>query len=228
MDHHQQLGQFSILRYHSTISRRPLECVLAASPAVNGTRATHIIQTARQSAGLAGKAKEQRRGACELSEGSGGPDNACKLGQQEGRRRRYGSPAVSMATAVLTQLLPPHLGQIHCNKEAVFHIVSSKTLLSATDSLSPAGKGSMKATVRSAAWRSWDVESLRSIIVCSRGSQTFPQPPKQHWLLASEPLCKTDNATIYGKKHLRSELIFNFSFFSYVYLVFNNCYIGLE
>lgn len=51
-----------------------------------------------------------------------------------------------MATAVLTQLLLPHLGQIRCNKEAAVRIVSSKTPSSASDSLSPAGSGSMKAT----------------------------------------------------------------------------------
>lgn len=146
MDHHQQLGQFSILCCHSSRSRCPLERVFAASPAVNGTRATHLprqsfkARVSRLDSELRGKAEEQRRGACELSEGCGGPDNARKLGQQEGRRRRYGSPAVSMATAVLTQLLPPHLWQTQSNNEAAFDTVSSKTLWSATYSLSPAKK----------------------------------------------------------------------------------------
>lgn len=179
MDHHQQLDPLLPFN-HLPPATWMCFCCSESSCQRNAcdTLTAAIVQSARRSAGLAGKAKEQRRGACELSEGSGGPDNARKLGQQEGRRRRYGSPAVSMATALLTQLLPPHLGQIRCNKEAVFHTVSSKALSSATDSLSPAGNASMKAAVRSATWRSWDVGSLRSIIVCSRGSQTFPRPPK--------------------------------------------------
>lgn len=77
MDHHQQLGQFSILRYHSTVSRRPLECVFCCESSCQrnacDTLTAAITQTARRPAGLAGRAKEQRRGACELSEGSGGP-----------------------------------------------------------------------------------------------------------------------------------------------------------
>lgn len=77
MDHHQQLGQFSIFCYHSTVSRRPLECVFCCESSCQrnacDTLTAAITQTARRPAGLAGRAKEQRRGACELSEGSGGP-----------------------------------------------------------------------------------------------------------------------------------------------------------
>lgn len=84
---------------------------------------------ARQSAGL--KVKSERRGACKLSEGFSAWTTCTKwVNRKEKKKRRYGNPAVSMATAVLTQLLPPHLSKYTAIRKWRFilcHMTDNKT-----------------------------------------------------------------------------------------------------
>lgn len=128
------MGQFSRLWHSADIqARQPtpaahLNAFFPESPAVNGRVATSSFK--RPVTRPDSEAKPKRSSGEEPASSPRAPaarTTRCKLGQQEGRRRRYGSPAVSMATALLTQLLPPHLGQTRCDKDAAFGTVSSKT-----------------------------------------------------------------------------------------------------
>lgn len=66
--------------------------------------------------------KRQRSGALRALGGLQCHDDVQKLGYWE-KERAFGEPAVSMATTVLIQLLPPHLGKYRMIRSVVFYCV---------------------------------------------------------------------------------------------------------
>lgn len=78
----------------STNSRCPSQRLFPRESACQWKGCNIIIQTARHSARLGGEAKEeQRRGACELSEGSSSPDNALQTGSTGGEKEEVRQPS---------------------------------------------------------------------------------------------------------------------------------------
>lgn len=215
MDHHQQLGQFSILCYHSTISRRPLECVFAAlSPAVNGTRATHLVRRSFKAhvGRLDSQAKRKSSGE-EPASSLRAPAARTTRANWVNRRGEGGGTGA--------QLSPWQLRCWH----SYYLLISGKyaAIRKRCFILSVQRRSRVRPThfhlLETLPWRrlsdrqrEW-AEMLKActVLLSVPGvPKLFHVPQNRHWLLASEPLCKTDNATISGKEHLRSELIFNF------------------
>ncbi|KAL7381946.1 hypothetical protein ABVT39_013942, partial [Epinephelus coioides] len=72
---------------------------------------THCFYSNHTSiSGIQWQGKMQKSAALRALGGLQCHDDKHKLGHRE-KEHAYGNPAVSMATAVLTQLLPPHLGK---------------------------------------------------------------------------------------------------------------------